>query len=76
MKVTGIPLGVPFRSAGNGWGAFDLIEWNRVPFGLRAGDDLDELDSVDGIPVGASGIAAGEAADPIEGSAVPDDERG
>jgi hypothetical protein len=30
LKTTKIPIGVPFRSAGNGWGVVDLVPWRFV----------------------------------------------
>ena len=31
-----IPVGLGYRSAGNGWGVVDLLPWEEVPEALRA----------------------------------------
>lgn len=76
MKVTSIPIGIQFRHAGNGWGVFDLIEWDVLRLDLRADEDLDEPDGVvGGLPVGTSGVTAGETSNAVESLAVlPDDD--
>ena len=30
LKITKIPIGVPFHCAGNGWGIVDLVPWHFV----------------------------------------------